>query len=347
MDNRFAEMVRAIRLLLEDESEADAAGAALGGGVKPQDNVVILCSTDNYPPLVEAYFSAVSSFGAEVLLLRYKARPPLVGLPDEIVDAASQADVVIDLSGKTWAYTESHDRFLRQLRDRGGRMMLGQTFGWEEDVATLISIVPDPEVKERTARAKVFLDKAQTVRLTSSLGTDLVVQRGDTAELVTFAPAGQVAFGPPTDGVDGVIYYQGGFRIQFPDVIRRMVFEPVRIEISMGKIVDIARDTGDGIMLHDWFRSHNDPNSYQFAHINLGLDRRIKMDRLDNVAVHFNYGATLVAFGTNYTPLFGTTVRAKSHIDMNYTGGDYWVDDLCLVRAGEFTDESDLRGPFT
>lgn len=345
MDNRFAEMVRAIRLLLEDEFEVDTGGGALGG-VRPHDNVLILCSTDNYPPLVEAYFSAVTSLGADPLLLRYNARPPLKGLPDAIVEAASQADVVIDLSLKTWVYTESHERFLSQLKARGGRQTIGSAFGWEEDVYHLITLAPDPEIKERSRLAREFIDKAQTIRLTSSIGTDLVVQRGDPAEHVSYAPAGQAAFAPPDDGVDGVIYYQGGFRIQFPNVIRQMVYEPIRMEVSKGKLVNIARDTEIGIMLDDWFRSHNDPNSYQFAHMNLGLDHRIQLHRLDSLAVHFNCGATLVAFGTNFTPLFGTGVRANSHIDMNYTGGDYWVDDLCLVREGELTAESGLRGPF-
>lgn len=334
MDNRLAEMVRAFSLQLED------------GGVSPADKVLILCSTDNHPPLVKAYFSAVAGLVAEPLLLRYRARPPLSGLPEAVIDAASRADVVIDLKGITWIYTDSHDRFLRLLEERGGRQLLGSAYGWEEDVYHLITLTPDPEVKKRSRRAQVFLDKAQTIRLTSSLGTDLVVRRGDPAQNLSWCPPGQAAFGPPDDGVDGVIYYQGGFRIQFPYVIRRMVYEPVRIEIQKGRIVDIARDTADGIMLDDWFRSHNDPNSYQFAHINLGLDPRVQMHRLDNVAVHFNYGATLVAFGINYTPLFGTTVKATSHIDMDYTGGDYWVDDLCLVQSGEFTDESELRGFF-
>src|SRR5207244_2634425 len=107
---------------------------------------------------------------------------------------------------------------------------------------------------------------------TSALGTDLVVRRGDPKKLVSFAPPGQVAFAPPEDGIDGVVYYQGGFRIQAPEVIRRMVYQPVRLVVKKGKLVEISRDSETGIMLDDWFRSHRDPNSYQFAHINLGLD---------------------------------------------------------------------------
>jgi leucyl aminopeptidase (aminopeptidase T) len=335
MDNRFAEMVGAVQLRLKD------------AGLKADEDVVILCSTDNYPPLVEAYFTAAVGLGADPVLLMYTAPPPFGGLSDVIVETASKADAVIDLSFKSWVYHESHDRFFRQLTANGGRSIDGHTYGWEEDVFHLLRLTPSADVKERTRRAQSLIDNANTIRLTSSLGTDLLVQRGDPEERLSYAPAGQVAFAPPDDGVDGVVYYQGGFRIQYPEVIRRMVYQPTRMEVENGKLVEIARDAEIGIMLDDWFRSHDDPNSYQFAHINLGLDPRIRLDRLDNIAVHFNYGATLIAFGINYTPLFGSGVIAKSHIDMNYTGGDYWVDDLCLVRNGEFTDESGLRGPFT
>lgn len=334
MDSRFAEMVHAVQLRLKD------------AGLKPEEDLVIVCSTDNYPPMVEAYFTAAVGLGSDPTLIMHTAPKRFAGCSQVTVEAASQADAVIDLSFKDWAYHESNDRFMTQLAARGGRRVSGQTYGWEEDVEHLIRLVPDEEVKERTRRAEKLISNAKTIRLTSSLGTDLTIQRGDSKKLLSYAPPGQVAFAPPTDGIEGVIYYQGGFRMQAPDVVRRMVYQPVRMVVKRGKLVEIARDTDAGIVLDDWFRSHKDPNSYQFAHVNLGLDPRIKLHNLDNIAVHFNYGATLVAFGTNYTPLFGSGVRAISHIDMNYTGGDYWVDDLCVVRAGEFTDESGLRGPF-
>jgi len=197
LDNRFAEMVRAIQLQLKDAS------------LSSKDDVVILCSTNNYRPLIEAYFAAVIGLGADPTLLMHTAPPRFGGLSEVTVQVAAQADVVIDLSLKSRIYHAFHARFVEAL-------------------------------------AK--LDR--------------------------------------------------------------------------------------------WFRSQEDPNSYQFAHINLGLDPRIRLEQLDNIAVHFNYGATVIAFGTNYTPLFGSGVRAKSHIDMNLTGADYWCDDLCLVRGGGSRDRS-------
>lgn len=334
MDNRFAEMVTAVQAQLRDE------------GLSARDDVVILCSTDNYRPLVEAYFAAAVGLGADPTLLMHTARPRFAGLSDVTVEAAGQADVVIDLSLKSWVYHESHARFIQQLQAHGGRQILGQTYGWEEDVFHLLRLGPDANVKERTRHAQPIIDRAKQIRLTSHLGTNLIVERGDPATHPSYAPAGQVAFAPPGDGVNGVILYQGGFRIQAPETRARMVYQPIRMTVEKGKLLDIATDSDAGAMLNDWFRSQHDTNAYQFAHINLGLDPRIKLEQLDNIAVHFNYGATLIAFGTNYTPLFGSGVKAKSHIDMNLTGADYWCDNLCLVRDGEFTEESGLRGPF-
>src|SRR5262245_61084216 len=108
MDDRFAEMVRAIQLNLKD------------AGLKPDEDLVIICSTDNYRPLVEAYFTAAIGMGADPTLLMHTAPERFGGVSDVTVEAASQADVVIDLTFKSWAYHESNDRFMRKLWAHGG-----------------------------------------------------------------------------------------------------------------------------------------------------------------------------------------------------------------------------------
>ena len=334
MEYQFAELVLSAQLRMRD------------AGLKPGDNVTINACTDNYPVLVQAYFTAAAGLGLDPVLIIHKAPARFGGVSDVIVEAHASADVMVELSMKSWIYHESHDRFYQKLTAHGGRVMYGDTYGWEEDVDHQIRLVPSDEVKERTRRATPLVDNAEFIRLTSDLGTDLIVERGDPDERPSFNLPGQAAFAPPPESANGVLYFQGGIRVQAPHVIKRMVYEPISIEIEKGKIVSIARDTESGIMLDDWFRSHNDPNSYHFAHINLGLDPRIHLEGLDNIATHFNFGAVLMGFGCNYTPLFGSHVMAKSHVELNYVGGDYWADDLCLTRMGEFTEDSNLRGPF-
>src|SRR4051812_37366814 len=113
MDDRFGEMVRAIQLNLRD------------AGLQPGEDVVILCSTDNYRPLVEAYLTAAIGLGVDPTLLMHTAPVPGTGVSDVTVETASQADVVIDLSYKSWADHQSYARFRRQLASHGGRQVRG------------------------------------------------------------------------------------------------------------------------------------------------------------------------------------------------------------------------------
>jgi leucyl aminopeptidase (aminopeptidase T) len=330
---RFAEILRAVRLRYE------------AAELRPDERVVVLSSTENYRTLVQAYYSAAVEMGTDPILVTYKARSPFSGLPAIAVEAALQGDAIVDLCFKTWAYSDSFTYFRQAQQVQGGRSLSGLTYGWEEDVSTLIACPPDPQVTERSRRAQELIDAAETIRVTSELGTDFSLARGDAQERPSYAPSGQVAFAPPEDSSNGVIQYVGGFRIQAPTMQKRMVYEPVRMEVEQGKLVKIARNTEVGIMLDDWFRSHNDANSYQFAHINLGLDPRIVLDYLDNTSIHFNYGGVLVAFGANNEPRFGSAVRCKSHIDMNLVGADYFLDDRPIMISGEFTADSGLRAP--
>lgn len=334
MKERFSELLEVVKLRYE------------AAGLEPDRTLVILSSTENYKPLVDAYYCAAVTLGADPVLITYKSRSPGSGLPGSIVEMASQADQVVDLCFKSWGYTEALDRFRRLLKERGGRNLDGQTYGWEKDVDNIINCPPSQEVRERVKRAQEMIDGAKDIRVTSDLGTDFAVARGDPRERPSYtgSSCGQVAFPPPEDSANGVIYYIGGFLTQFPTHQTRMVYEPVKMEFAEGKLVKVHRNTEAGIMLDEWFRAQNDPNSYQFAHINLGMDHRIVLHNLDNVSVHYHYGGILLGIGANWDPLlWGGGVKAKSHIDMHLVGANYLVDGKLILERGEFTVESGLR----
>lgn len=331
---RFAELLEAVWLRYEFL------------GLNPDQTLVILSSTDNYQPLVDAYHSAAMALGAEPILITYKSHPPMSGLPDVIVEMACQADQLVDLSYKTSVYTDSQIEIDRRLREKGGRILDGHAYGWEEDVNFIINCTPSHEVTERVKKAQKMIDSAKEIRITSDLGTDLTLARGDPKKRLSYThyPPGQVAISPPEDSVNGVIYFVGGLRIQFPVTQKRMVYEPVKLEFEKGKLVKIHRDNEVGIMLDEWFKALNDPNTYQFSHINLGFDPRVVLEYLDNISLHFNYGGVLLGIGTNYWPGWGE-VKAKGHVDMALVGADYWLDGKPILKGGEFTADSGLRAP--
>ena len=342
MEERFAQLLNAVMLRYE------------AAGLDPTKTLVILSTTDNYSPLVDAYYSAAVALGADPVLITYKSRPPISGLPDAIIAMAAQADQVVDLHYKTSSYTDSLHELHRRLTERPGHLATmyggrldGHSLGWEEDMNYIINCPPSKEVAERVERARKMIDAAKEIRITSDLGTDLTVARGSPAERASYThfPPGQVAISPPEDGVSGVVYFVGGFRTNYPfPVVKRMVYEPVKMEVEKGKLVRIHRDNEVGMMLDEWFKARNDPNTYQFAHINLGLDPRAVLEDLDNISTHFHYGGILMGFGANNMVGWGS-VQSKGHIDMALVGADYLVDGGPILKGGEFTVHSGLRAP--
>jgi len=331
MDQRFPEILCAAKLKLE------------AFGLRPDEKVVILASTASYPALVDAYYSAAVALRADPVLVTYGSRQPLSGLSDLVVEMVALADAVIDLNANAWAYSDSLAKFHQLQKERGGRRVIMHVFGSEEDeLHTLLNCPPSEDVLERSRRAQNMIDVAKTIHVTSELGTDLTVARGDRP---SFAPQGQVCFFPPDDSVNGLVYFVGGFRTVAPTVLKRMVYHPVRMEIENGKLVKIERSSEAGVMLDDWFRGVDDPNVYQFAHINLGLDHRIVLHHLDNFALHFNYGGILMGFGANNSPRLGGNVRSKGHIEMQLTGANCLLDGRLILESGEFTADSGLRAP--
>jgi hypothetical protein len=323
--------------------------------VKPEESVVLLTDSGSESEWVEAFRAAAVARGCDPIVLQFNARLGVMEeLPELILDALLQADFSVDLTTSAWAYTDSHAKV--ELTDRMRMAMVG---GGLQSARTLLLWPPTQEIVARLHRAQEMVDSAKTFRVTSDLGTDLTMQRGNIEEypilLQGFGAVqpgefrdpfgGWVAMALPEADVDGVIQFVG--MIDFVGGPRHMIVEkPVRMEVKKGKLVSIGRDSPDGVFLDEWFKSWEDPNSYRFAHFNIGLDHRQRLYRHPDTLGHALYGGLLFAFGGNYAPgIFGSgaTIRARSHTDMTLVGGDLYLDDQLILEGGEFTQESGLR----
>ncbi len=347
MHRDFGRIVEAARLKLE------------AWEVQAGESIALLASSETLPVLRDAYFTAAIALGAEPVLVMYNGRPNLSGLPDFVVSMLGDVDVVGDLHLVTWAYSESLADFVALRRERekltgrrdedGGEIPLHVFGGDEAELLTLLNCPPDPDVEARVQKARPLIDGAATIRITSSLGTDLVMDRGTRP---SFAPwMGQVNFWPPQKSATGRVMFVGAVRTLAPTVLTKMIYKPVEMRVEDGRIVDISRVTEDGVMLDDWFRSVRDPSAYQLAHVNLGLDPRIVIHNLDNFALHFNYGGVLLGFGAKWEADAGgsdpgilqITENLPGHVEMHHVDIDYWIDDERILQNGEFTEESGLR----
>lgn len=312
-------------------------------GLRPHHKIAILANTKSYRPTVDAFMSAAMSLGTEpVLVIRPHAKP-FRDIPELAEIALSSADFVVDLQHLTWFYSQSCANVLLALQKRGG--FYAATGGQAEDVDTIIANPITPAKVVRARQVVQMVDRAREIRITSALGTDLRVQRGNPSELPSYTTDifGQVAFATPEQGVDGVVQFTGPVRIQAPTPETFMVRLPVRMEFKAGRLVSIDRSTSEGAYLDDWFRSFDHPAAMEFAHINIGLVP-LSINNIDNESIHFAYGGILMGIGRQGTPVFNTpVVDLPCHIDMHLLKVSYYADDLAIIKDGQFTAESGLQ----
>jgi leucyl aminopeptidase (aminopeptidase T) len=311
--------------------------------VKPGENLAILASSATLPALLEAYFSAAVTLGAEPVLVTYKARDHMSELPAPIVPMLMNFDAVADLHSLTWTYSQSLLAFHSMIKERGIRYRAMHLMGSQEaELNALIAAPPDAEVAARTLHAQKMIDAATTIRISSDLGTDLTVPRGTRPST---APQGEVAFFPPENGANGLIRFIGVVQSIGPVVFTKQIYAPVDLRIVDGRIVEISGDSPDSPMLEMWFRSIRDPNIYQLAHVNLGVDQRMLVHNRDDFSVHVSYGGVAFGVGANMSPNVGGTVDASGHIEMQMVEADFWIDDVRVLEHGEFTPDSGLAAP--
>ncbi len=305
--------------------------------------VIVLCSTNAFRPIRDAVLGAVMARGVDPVLVVVKDRGPLgMEVPAPVVELCSAADVVVDLQHLNWGYSNSRNAVIYALESKG--RIYQALPAQEEDIDSFCGLVPNPVIQHRTERIAALIDKARVIHVKSKDGTDLKVLRGDPADRPIFRPQGQVAFSPPEDSVDGVMFYKGACRVQGPTLIKQMVYQPVRIEWNRGKITSIIRDTAFGAFLDDWLRSIRHPDAYQFAHMNFGVDHRVRIHACDNTAVHYNYGGILVGVGTNYSARFGKrSVKLRSHVELHWVGQSAWIDGQQALHEGRYTEASGIH----
>ena len=332
--------------------------------VKPDEKVLILADSGTYRPLLDAVYAAAVATGADVTLLKFRAReqPWNWEMPPLLEHAICNADFTFSITSSRSYYNPSSVRLQSHMRKTGKRMV--SWGGREIAVGHFLALLPgNQEIIERSQLIGKLMYNARMIRITSREGTHLVMERGDPQKQLMNNPVGQANYSPlsiesrmaiangehpPTyEVMQGTLMLRGAYRSRCPgpEGLGSLVHRPVRIEIDRGRIVDIAQDTGHGIFLSDWFRSWEDPTVYYIDHLNVGVDHRIRLEYLDNVAVHYNYGGILMGFGISFSSIRGDpgVFRANAHMELHLTGATVFFDDRPILVDGEFTRESGLR----
>jgi 2,5-dihydroxypyridine 5,6-dioxygenase len=298
--SRFIEMMRG------------AMQAMQCAAVKPGENVVISTDT-NKLRIAEALAAAAYAVDAVPTIVMitppgaHGAQPPA-----PVVGACARADVFF--LPTTWSQTHTDARIEAIKNGARGATMCEVT----EDALCVGGILADFEECDRVGRRLgEALSKAQTMRMTSSAGTDISgevkgrpvqYETGLFREPGTFAalPNSEINISPLEGTAEGVVV--ADVRIMSVGVTRR---EPVTIVVKGGRVTDVKGEVMAEIF-KETLASFNDQTAYNAAEFGLGLnpEAREYCTNLEDLG-HITHGH--LGIGSSYA--IGGSVLAPCHID--------------------------------
>lgn len=302
------------------------------------EHVLIHTDPGSYPHYAAAYWAAAIMLNADVFQITHPSSRP----EKAVIDAWKRADIVIDISSGPHAY----GRIMREAMDAGTRLM---RIGVPEE--TMRRLFPTQEVRERVVKGQQLMTNAKTMRIKSPGGTDLTLYKegrkangiysvSDVPGRWDIWPAGMVAVAPEEHKGEGVLVLSPG---DYMLVLNQYVIEPVYLEIKDGGIKKITGGM-QAELLRRWFAQFNSEDSYHFAHVGWGCEKRANWLKpgQDNECFYANMQ---IAFGSNIGIFEGAQTLCPSHIDFPCLNNSYWVDDIQIMENGEFVrDDLKLKG---
>jgi len=312
---------------------------------KPTERVLLYYDTPQDQTLVEAFHTACLAVGCEVTALRVPKGFPDTDPPAIALAAMKAVDLIVDLATVTWNYAPATADVLAS-----GTRILQMTDVLQENIA---SRPPSEEVYKRARKAEAMLQGGREFRVTTPEGTDLVCHRGDRRVIAQKGFVDEpgttdlyanttIAFAPIETEAEGTLWLNGPL-ILYPQYCF-VVKEPIRVQVSAGRIVAIEDSHEDARVFKRWIEQFGDPNCYVIAHFGFSLDHRSRdISRFDLSEWESLYGATMVAFGANDSAVLGGTNRAKGHADCLLLNSSFYIDGQLVLIDGEFTLESGLR----
>jgi 2,5-dihydroxypyridine 5,6-dioxygenase len=318
--------------------------------VRPGEKAIVLSGDRARPGYADAAVAALQNLGASVFEMR-PPEPRLVskrGMPgvetvgltpvsDNMIaiEALKLADFVVDL------VLLLHSPEQVEILKSGTRMLM---------------VIEPPEILERASSKSELrrivevqgekLRRAQTLRITSKAGTEVVMTLGQYPVMLQYGlsdqpgrwdhwPSSFLYTWPNEGSANGRVVLDTG---DFIWPLNRYVSTPITLTIEDGYIRRIEGEA-DATLLRDQMASFDDPEAYAVSHIGWGVDPDAKWDALldqpDSVGVEPRSFAGNVQFSTGPNLEAGGDRNTLAHFDMPMLGCTLVLGDEMVVREGQ------------
>ncbi|MEP0821885.1 MAG: aminopeptidase [Ignavibacterium sp.] len=298
-------------------------------GLHPDERVAVI--TDEPCRIIgQAIFHVAREIAKEAFLIEITPRRTHGEEPPrEVAELMMTMDVVLCPTSKSMTHTTAK----RNAQAKGVRV--ATLPGVTEDMMVRCMNADYEKIGELTNKLGDLLEKTKKVRITSPLGTDLVMpiegrkairshglfrHKGQGGNL----PTGEAFVAPLEEQSNGLVVIDGSM------AGIGILVEPLHIMVRNGYAREITGGA-DAKRLIDLLAIHG-PLSRNLAEFGIGTNERAKITGviLEDEKV---LGTVHVAFGDNVT--MGGSVKVESHLDGLITSPSVWFDDRMIMKDGK------------
>ncbi|MGB3617445.1 MAG: aminopeptidase [Catalinimonas sp.] len=311
--------------------------------LQPHESIAIL--TDNETlEIASALLAEVEQVGAKCHFFVWEDHLPRPAkeMPAAFLEALETADVSIFCAqaqtGELRARIQMSDVINRRALRHGHMVNINRQIMLEGMRADFRAI------DELSSRLIAKARRAETIRVTSAAGTDLVarftpeIKWIKTSGLITpekwgNLPGGEIFTSPVT--VDGTFVVDGVVGDYLCEKYGDLKATPLTIDLKEGRIQHLACDNQE---LLDEFNTytHTDENSDRAGEFAIGTNIAVK-EVIGHILQDEKIPGIHIAFGHPYSEHTGAKWRSTTHIDCVMTGANIWLDDEQVMADGTFT----------
>ena len=322
---------------MNDLSRAAKQVVEVGMRVKPGESFLIIADSYAIPTrFAQNVFDAANAIGVDTALAlmtprRIAGHEP----PAPIAAAMKSSDAVVYIIEKIGlAHTDAR----KEANEAGARTASFYTEPGEDYLKDLDFTIDDTDaIAQRTLMVAEAFSKAESVRVTSPLGTDLTLSVegreggalypcGDEALFTTNPEFAEAMVSPVEGTAEGVIVIDAAM-VGWGVLLRK----PLRLQVKGGRVVDIEGNPEDVEKLRKIIST--DSNADNIAEFAIGTSHKhlpvLQGFRLDVGRLGF------VHFGLGRNNDIGGETYSKIHIDGLMTPPTVELDDIRLVDNGK------------
>ena len=254
---------------------------------------------------------------------------------EKMVDILTNDNVIIGATDNSFITTNA----VKKALNKGARF-LSLPLSCKDGTSLLENDFVRMDTKEAKKMGHAIKDKltlADTIRITTSLGTDLSLSIKDRkahcfyGEATKKGKVSSVSFecyiAPIEDSIKGTLYLDGSFGYL------GLVESPIKIIFDKGKLINATSKDDGATKLLNYIKSFNDDTMFKPGEFGIGLNKLSKCRGVCYIEDESTYGTFHIGMGRNIT--LGGIQDAAGHFDIITHLPTIYADDTLIMKDGK------------